>query len=261
VASRLASIGLEARGRSRPAGRRGAAAPDRRPRRRAGGCATSRRRSGFDRRCGRARRRPWSWPGRRCHHGRGQQPDGDDLDDPEAAHALGEQADMLMRPPPRPEPRCARRRAAWPSGRADWRPARPRSARWPCWRSARNWRRGLGDRRGMARAAGDLARTARPGRLLTMRSSSEWKVTTARRPPGFRIRLGGGEPGLDLGQLLVHRDAQGLEGRWRGGSWRPCARRRARSTASARSRVRSNGRSARRRTSHLAMRRLSRSSP
>jgi hypothetical protein len=53
------------------------------------------------------------------------------------------------------------------------------------------------------------ARSAR--KFLTMRSSSEWKVTTARRPPGFSIALGGGETGLQLFQLLVDRDAQPLE--------------------------------------------------
>jgi hypothetical protein len=53
------------------------------------------------------------------------------------------------------------------------------------------------------------ARSAR--NVLTMRSSSEWKVTTARRPPGFRTALGGQKAGLQLFQLFIDRDAQALE--------------------------------------------------
>ena len=46
---------------------------------------------------------------------------------------------------------------------------------------------------------------------MTIRSSSEWKETTARIPPGLQHRLGGGEPVLDLAKLAVHIDPQRLE--------------------------------------------------
>ena len=46
---------------------------------------------------------------------------------------------------------------------------------------------------------------------LTMRSSSEWKVTTASRPPSAQHRLGGEERARELAQFVVDGDAQGLK--------------------------------------------------
>ena len=53
---------------------------------------------------------------------------------------------------------------------------------------------------------------ARPETILTMRSSSEWKETTTSRPPGLSTRFGRGEAVRQLGKLLVHENAQRLEG-------------------------------------------------
>ena len=47
---------------------------------------------------------------------------------------------------------------------------------------------------------------------LTRRSSSEWKETTASRPPGVSSASARGEAAVELAQLVVHRDAQRLEG-------------------------------------------------
>ena len=44
-----------------------------------------------------------------------------------------------------------------------------------------------------------------------MRSSSEWKVTTASQPPGASAALGGGEAAGELAELVVDRDAERLE--------------------------------------------------
>ena len=46
---------------------------------------------------------------------------------------------------------------------------------------------------------------------LTMRSSSEWKLITARRPSGARRASAAFESGLEFGELAVHVDAQGLK--------------------------------------------------
>ena len=47
--------------------------------------------------------------------------------------------------------------------------------------------------------------------VLTMRSSSEWKVTTTSRPAGFRMRSAAASASRKLGQLLVDENAQRLE--------------------------------------------------
>ena len=47
--------------------------------------------------------------------------------------------------------------------------------------------------------------------LLTIRSSSEWKVTTTRRPPGFRMRSAAMSAARQFAQLVVDVDAQRLE--------------------------------------------------
>ncbi len=51
---------------------------------------------------------------------------------------------------------------------------------------------------------------------LTMRSSSEWKATTTRRPPGTSSCFSGGEGALELAELVVQVDAQRLKGASRG---------------------------------------------
>ena len=52
-------------------------------------------------------------------------------------------------------------------------------------------------------------RTAR--NCFTIRSSSEWKVTTASRPPGLQHALGRVERAHELAELVVDGDAQPLE--------------------------------------------------
>ena len=44
------------------------------------------------------------------------------------------------------------------------------------------------------------------------RSSSEWKETTASRPPGSSSASAAGEAAVELAELVIHRDAQRLEG-------------------------------------------------
>ncbi len=68
-------------------------------------------------------------------------------------------------------------------------------------RRARN-RRPRGSRR---LAGGALAWRAM--NCLTMRSSSEWKLITASRPPGFRRVQRGVQAGFEVGQLAVDEDA------------------------------------------------------
>ncbi len=46
---------------------------------------------------------------------------------------------------------------------------------------------------------------------LTMRSSSEWKLTTTSRPPGLRIRSAANKRPRQLAKLIVDEDAQRLE--------------------------------------------------
>ena len=46
---------------------------------------------------------------------------------------------------------------------------------------------------------------------LTMRSSSEWKVTTASRPPGFSARSAANSALGQFAELVVDEDAQRLE--------------------------------------------------
>ena len=154
-----------------------------------------------------------------------------------------------MPPASRPARRCAPRRAVWPSGRGDWRRLRRRSARRaPAW---------ISDEAGLGAlcAAGGRWREApgvRPARSVrkpfTIRSSSEWKVTTASRPPLFSTRSAASSPrSSSSSSSLTAIRAPGTPG-WPDGPWRPRRPPRARSTTSARSSVRSNGRSARRRT-------------
>ncbi len=45
-----------------------------------------------------------------------------------------------------------------------------------------------------------------------MRSSSEWNATTASRPPVSQHAFGRFEAALEFAQLVVHMDAQRLEG-------------------------------------------------
>ena len=51
---------------------------------------------------------------------------------------------------------------------------------------------------------------------MTIRSSSEWNVTTARRPPGLSSRSAAHKPAHELLKFVVDRDAQSLEGARRG---------------------------------------------
>ncbi len=44
-----------------------------------------------------------------------------------------------------------------------------------------------------------------------MRSSSEWKLITARRPPGRSIASAAGRAACECSELVVHRDAKRLE--------------------------------------------------
>ena len=134
---------------------------------------------------------------------------------------------------PRPGRRCAARRAASPSARADWRsisaslgPDRP-------WRPPRRSAPGRRSSRAgtMARAGRRRRRCGSFRKRLTIRSSRLWKVTTARRPPGRKHLLGGRQPALELVQFLVHMDADRLEGpgrrillHARDGGRAPCAR-------------------------------------
>ncbi len=46
---------------------------------------------------------------------------------------------------------------------------------------------------------------------MTIRSSSEWKVTTTSRPPGFSDALGRKQRLRQLAELVVDEDAQRLE--------------------------------------------------
>src|SRR5215217_381478 len=98
-------------------------------------------------------------------------------------------------------------------------------------------------------------------KALAMRSSSEWNVTTPNRPPGFRIASAPSRPpssSVSSSFTAMRRAWKVLVAGWTLAPRRPP---RAFSTTSARSSVRSNGRSARRRTMNDATRRLSRSSP
>ena len=47
--------------------------------------------------------------------------------------------------------------------------------------------------------------------VFTMRSSSEWKVTTTSRPPGVRMRSAAASAAHQFAQLVVDEDAQRLE--------------------------------------------------
>ena len=48
-------------------------------------------------------------------------------------------------------------------------------------------------------------------KVLTMRSSSEWKATTTSRPPGLRTRSAAASPRCEFAQLVVHEQTQRLE--------------------------------------------------
>ncbi len=88
--------------------------------------------------------------------------------------------------------RCARRRAALPSGRADCRQSRLRPA-FPAAASARGTSAAAAAICGRWReAAGARLRSAR--KVLTMRSSSEWKATTTSRPDGLSTRSAAARP-------------------------------------------------------------------
>ncbi len=112
-----------------------------------------------------------------------------------------------------------------------------------------------------SRATSLPARSAK--NRFTMRSSSEWKVTTTSRPPGFRLRSAAASAAGQLAQLVVHVDAQRLEGpRRRMLRIAARVRRRARETSSASARVVVMGpSSARALTIARAMARERRSSP
>ena len=67
-----------------------------------------------------------------------------------------------------------------------------------------------------ARPAGARARdrsaSARCMNCLTARSSSEWKLMTARRPPGSSTSSAAGQTALELPELIVDEHAQRLKG-------------------------------------------------
>ena len=89
----------------------------------------------------------------------------------------------------RPAPRCAPPRAASPSARADCAPTSASlAATGPCvTRVEARLGRGLAARQ-MARARRPRGRYATARNCFTIRSSSEWNVTTASRPPGRSTR-------------------------------------------------------------------------
>ena len=73
-----------------------------------------------------------------------------------------------------------------------------------------------GGNHGQARQLRGRRATARCMNCFTTRSSSEWKLMTASRPPTASTSRGGGEPALELAQLVVDEHAQGLERAGRG---------------------------------------------
>ena len=86
-----------------------------------------------------------------------------------------------------------------------------------------------------------------------MRSSREWKLTTARRPPAFRTRSAAARPASSSSSSSLTAMRRAWKTRVAGWVFAPRRPPSARSTTSARSRVRTNGCSARRRTMALAI--------
>ena len=106
-------------------------------------------------------------------------------------------------------PRCARRRAVWPSARADWRESRLRPASpaaWSGWQSSARPARARAD---AAIRRRPCARSAR--KFLTMRSSSEWNDTTDQPAARLQHALGGGERQMQFVEFVVDEDPQRLE--------------------------------------------------
>ena len=133
------------------------------------------------------------------------------------------------RPSPSPARRAAPRIGASPSASADW--PRPRlrlvrsAGREEPRRSASASAGSPGSRRDGARPRRERA----PRKSLTMRSSSEWKVTTASRPPGFSSASAAAQAAQKLAELVVDGDSQRLErARRRMGELAPAGRRDAR---------------------------------
>ena len=83
---------------------------------------------------------------------------------------------------------CASPSAAAPSARADWRRSRPRMARCRGGLSARMQVQGPPVRLACGAMHGARLPERSARKRFTMRSSSEWKLTTASRPPGFKMR-------------------------------------------------------------------------
>ena len=102
-------------------------------------------------------------------------------------------------------------RAAWRSGRGDWLRFRPpRGLR----TGGDECEAGRGARR--PAAAWREARGAAPllalKNCLTMRSSRLWNDTTASRPCGLSMAIAASKAALQFAQLVIHMDAQRLEG-------------------------------------------------
>ena len=159
---------------------------------------------------------------------------------------LNRATDRFMPPASRRARRCARRHAAWPSGRADWRPVSAWLGRTGAVeQQLEGGRRTRLRGRPVARAGGQTARAL--GQVALHDPVLEGVEGDDHQPSARRQdALGRVEARFEFRQFLVHGDAQGLEGA-RGWMDRRAARPpTARSTTSARSSVRSNGCSARR---------------
>ena len=107
--------------------------------------------------------------------------------------------------------RCARRRAAWPSARADWRAISASSATTGRLVSTRKRRRRARSTSGRVARAGRARRLRAARNVLTMRSSSEWNDDHDQPAAGLEHALGRGKRRGEFAELVVDEDAQRLE--------------------------------------------------